>query len=169
MYKDCNAKFPLDVSKIERKIIGFIILDEIHSISGLTGIFISKLIKSLKHIQKKFIGVNNSKSFDIDIETGTATIAEEQKFIEKLVEKKVSSFPSEEEEYKKYFLIDSNNIRYRILVLNNIFTSLRRAFTYLNLYNFKNYNIDNKYNHLLSSKYGINDLGKNHYNFLFFL
>jgi len=159
MYKDCNTQIPLDVNKVERKTIGFIILDEIHSISGLTGIFISKLIKSLKLIQRKFIGIDNSISFDIDIETGTATIAEEQKFIEKLVEKKVSSFPSEEEEYKKYFLIDNDNIRYRILVLNNVFTSLRRGFTYLNLYNFKRYNIDNKYNHLLSSKYGLNDLG----------
>ena len=158
MYKECNEKFPLDINRIERKIIGFIILDEIHSISGLTGIFISKLIKSLKQIQKKFMGVKSSKSFDIDIETGTATIAEEQKFIEKLVEREVSSFPSEEDEYKKYFLIDINNVRYRILVLNNIFTSLRRAFTYLNLNNFKNYNIDNKYKHLLSPKYGINDL-----------
>lgn len=145
MNKACQNLIPLIPENIKRKLIGLIILDEIHSISGLTGIFLSKLLKSLKFAQKKYLGLEKGYSFDIEIETGTATIAEEESFIKKLVEKEVSVFPKEDNSYHDFFKLQPTLVRYRILVLNTIFTAIRRVFSYANLYSFKHYFVDKDY------------------------
>lgn len=151
MNSACQHQIPLSPDKIKRKLIGFIILDEIHSISGLTGIFLSKLLKSLKFMQKKYLGLREGWKFNIEIESGTATIAEEESFVRKLVEKKPSPFPKEDRNYHEHFQLLPNEVRYRILVLNNVFTALRRVFTYANLYSFKHYCYDKDYDLLITA------------------
>lgn len=107
--------------------IGFIIFDEIHSIYGLTGIYLSIYMRFLEYITNIFAPA--SRKIDFVIESGTATIANEEKLVETLSNQDVYVFPSTDEDYNKNFPYENNLIRYRVLIQNSIQESLRGTVT----------------------------------------
>ncbi|MHA1249097.1 MAG: DEAD/DEAH box helicase [Candidatus Helarchaeota archaeon] len=130
---NCNNNFPpcdgeINPNKIicETKPIGLIILDEVHSLYGYSGIILSVFFRFLNIFQKILTKSNNLK---IDFESGTATIANEEDFFRALTNQKISSFPSDIEYFSKYFKYKLEKIRYRILVQAITYTSVRNAFS----------------------------------------
>ncbi|MHA1757753.1 MAG: DEAD/DEAH box helicase [Promethearchaeota archaeon] len=132
-YPECNGTIDPTKNKLECKPIGFIILDEIHSIYGFTGIILSIFFRFLKIFQT----ILGDKKFFLDFEAGTATIADEEKFFKALTTQEISSFPKDSEYFSIYFNYDKRKIRYRIVVQAVIFTSVRNAFSRAIIYDYK--------------------------------
>lgn len=116
----CNSK--VDLKNPESKPIGYYVFDEVHSLYGLTGTLLSIFIKTLTLMHNKIIGHNYLK-FGLKnkptFETGTATIANETDLLSAITrcrESAVFPFPSDQD-YHKYFKLDSRSVRYRTLVL----------------------------------------------------
>ncbi|MHA1250992.1 MAG: DEAD/DEAH box helicase [Candidatus Helarchaeota archaeon] len=125
-FPDCENKINPNKINIENRPIGFIILDEIHSIYGFTGIILSIFFRFLKIIQRILLKNNN---YCIDFEAGTATIANEKEFFNALTTQDISSFPIENEYFTRYFNYNLEKIRYRIIIQSVILTSVRNAFS----------------------------------------
>jgi hypothetical protein len=101
----------------------YFVLDEVHSLYGITATLISYFFNLLRQMAKSF-----GASYEPTFETGTATIANEQKLIEAMTHQKMVAFPTDAE-FFEYFDVVTDQVRYRSVVFMPVGKANRSTIT----------------------------------------
>jgi hypothetical protein len=101
----------------------YFVLDEIHSLYGITATLISYFFSLLREMAKSF-----NAEYEPTFETGTATIANERELIEAVTHQEMMLFPNEKE-FFDYFKINPDRVRYRTLVFMPVGKATRSTIT----------------------------------------
>jgi len=125
--KDIPATEPRKSTPIQ-----YFVFDEVHSLYGITGTFLSIFMRTLQLVADKirypeYRGQDFLTKFTY--ETGTATIANEIELltaITRVSQERVRIIPGNQE-YDGYFALNRNRVRYRILLLLPVATSVRSS------------------------------------------
>lgn len=101
----------------------YFVLDEVHSLYGMTATLISYFFSLLREMARSF-GAEYKPTF----ETGTATIANEQKLIEAMTHQDMMMFP-DDTEFFDYFAVQADRIRYRSIIFMPVGKATRSTLT----------------------------------------
>lgn len=135
--KKCNSPLIDNYNRIQSSPIGLMILDEVHSLYGLTSSLLSIFFETLNIIysliNNQRIDYQKTRFFPDapSFETGTATISNELDLLEaicRIPREKINSFP-EKSDFREYFKLDKKRVRYRTLILLPVSKSNRSTFS----------------------------------------
>jgi len=101
----------------------YFVLDEVHSLYGITATLISYFFSLLREMARSF-----GAEYEPTFETGTATIANEQKLIEAMTHQEMMAFPNDEE-FFDYFTVLADRVRYRSVMLMPVGKANRSTIT----------------------------------------
>jgi len=101
----------------------YFVLDEVHSLYGITATLISYFFSLLREMARSF-----GAEYEPTFETGTATIANEQKLIEAMTHQEMMAFP-DNEEYFDYFTVLADRVRYRSVMFMPVGKANRSTIT----------------------------------------
>lgn len=101
----------------------YFVLDEVHSLYGITATLISYFFSLLRQMARSF-GVEAEPTF----ETGTATIANERDLIEALTHQSMAALP-DDKQFFDYFELHAERVRYRSLVFMPVGKANRATIT----------------------------------------
>lgn len=101
----------------------YFVLDEIHSLYGITATLISYFFNLLREMARSF-----GAEFEPTFETGTATIANERELIEAVTHQEMMLFPNEQE-FFDYFEVNPHRVRYRTLIFMPVGKATRSTIT----------------------------------------
>lgn len=121
-FKPCIKCHSTNLGEIERNPMMFWIFDEVHSLYGLTGTYLSIFLASLQNYWKRIKSQGNNEldsKLVFSFEVGTATVSNEQQLIREMfrveTDKKIIVTPTNSD-FPSYFEMDLNKTRYRTLV-----------------------------------------------------
>lgn len=101
----------------------YFVLDEVHSLYGITATLISYFFSLLRQLAKMF-GADSEPTF----ETGTATIANERKLIEAMTHQRMMAFP-DDREFFDHFSVEADRVRYRCVMFMPVGKANRSTIT----------------------------------------
>jgi hypothetical protein len=102
----------------------YFVLDEVHSLYGITATLMSYFFSLLREMARSF-----GAEYEPTFETGTATIANEQELIEAMTHQEMMAFPNNDEEFFKYFTVQADRIRYRSVMFMPVGKANRSTIT----------------------------------------
>jgi hypothetical protein len=114
---------PKVLPKVVKSAPLYFVLDEVHSLYGITATLISYFLNLLREMAKSF-----GAEYEPTFETGTATIANEQKLIEAMTHQDMMMFP-DDSEFFDYFAVQPDRVRYRSIVFMPVGKATRSTLT----------------------------------------
>jgi hypothetical protein len=120
--RQCGRTLDKTRDRSVRSPLAYFVFDEVHSLHGVTATLISYFFNLLREMTEKL-----KCPIEGVFETGTATIANEQRLVETLTRQgPIETFPNKTD-FSRYFRIEPHRVRYRTLMFMPVATPTVRS------------------------------------------